>query len=379
METDAESLALINERCPDYDKNIIQLTCAVDAASGGKFNGTGADCAGKVTASYVQVCTPTKRNFCVTTAHDAGNINDFNCSNPSYSTEDTCGSCSDTSKSTKATCVDYCPTGVPQADCGICSEKCSAEISAGDDIRSVFIADVNGDSKDDVLVASFADDTVAWYKRMADGTFQKNNIATDCDGAIKIIGLDWDHDGDLDVIAFCKNSNSVYGNLQFYTNDGSGSFTFKTSSVNSKHGGYQPFEATGEFHDLACDSYAKNQIICGYRLGSDNTGIFDIMDISGTNLVPLNTDSYGNYEWNEVEHIITSKNFLMMGNSGTSQLAATANNNNYLIIYRYNAATKVNYQTQQYVISDCGSAHGAGIADLDSDGKEDLVAVCEIK
>ena len=87
---------------------------------------------------------------------------------------DTCGSCSDV-KIDESDLRRLLPTGVPQADYGLqrkmfCRNKCRRRR------KERVIADVNGDSKDDVLVASFADDTVAWYKRMADGTFQKNNL-----------------------------------------------------------------------------------------------------------------------------------------------------------------------------------------------------------
>jgi hypothetical protein len=94
----AAAATKINEvRCSDDAGDILQVSCSVDSTSG-TFDGTASDCAGDITASYVNSCTGGARTYCV-----AG------CSDASQTTEAACvNSCSDVSKTTEAECVDSC-------------------------------------------------------------------------------------------------------------------------------------------------------------------------------------------------------------------------------------------------------------------------------
>ena len=67
----------------------------------------------------------------------------------------------------------------------------------------VFAADVDGDGDIDVLSAAFTNDKIAWFEN--DGgsppAFTERVISTSADGAISVIAVDLDGDGDTDVLS----------------------------------------------------------------------------------------------------------------------------------------------------------------------------------
>jgi len=88
--------------------------------------------------------------------------------------------------------------------------------------RAVIAADLDGDSDMDVLSASLADDTIAWYENTDGmGTFgPQRPISTVVEAAISVFAADMDLDGDFDVI-----SGSLGDEIFWHPNlDGAGSF-----------------------------------------------------------------------------------------------------------------------------------------------------------
>jgi hypothetical protein len=89
--------------------------------------------------------------------------------------------------------------------------------------RAVIAADLDGDSDMDVLSASLADDTIAWYENTdGAGSFGPQLvISTAADGPITIFAADLDGDTDLDVLSASSNDNEI----AWYENtDGLGTF-----------------------------------------------------------------------------------------------------------------------------------------------------------
>jgi len=88
--------------------------------------------------------------------------------------------------------------------------------------RAVIAADLDGDSDMDVLSASLADDTIAWYEN-TDGAASFGSpivISTAADGPIAIFAADLDGDTDLDVLSASSNDNEI----AWYENNGTGTF-----------------------------------------------------------------------------------------------------------------------------------------------------------
>lgn len=97
--------------------------------------------------------------------------------------------------------------------------------SAATEASSVRAPDLDGDGDVDVLSASYGDDTVAWHENTdGEGTFGERQIITaTADSAIWAEGADVDGDGDVDVLSasFADNTVAWYAN-QCSDEDGDG-------------------------------------------------------------------------------------------------------------------------------------------------------------
>lgn len=109
--------------------------------------------------------------------------------------------------------------------------------TSSDGAVSVFATDMDGDGDSDVLSASLADDTVAWYEN--DGgsppAFTEQVISTTADGAMSVIASDVDDDGDIDVVSASTFDHMI----AWYDNDGQSppSFTTRVISTNAVEAG----------------------------------------------------------------------------------------------------------------------------------------------
>jgi hypothetical protein len=67
---------------------------------------------------------------------------------------------------------------------------------------SVYAIDLDGDGDNDVLLASFLDNKIAWYINDGSGNFSTEQIiSTNADGAYSVYAIDLDGDGDNDVLS----------------------------------------------------------------------------------------------------------------------------------------------------------------------------------
>ena len=85
-------------------------------------------------------------------------------------------------------------------------------------VRDVELVDIDLDGHLDVLVASFDDGTVAWYKN--DGTstpdFTRHVVTGDRAGAVAVAAADLDMNGHVDIIVASSSDDSIY----WYRSDG---------------------------------------------------------------------------------------------------------------------------------------------------------------
>ena len=95
-----------------------------------------------------------------------------------------------------------------------------------EDVRAVFPADIDADGDQDLLMAANRADRVAWHKNTnGQGNFGPANVLADingANGAIEIISVDLDGDGDKDILAALTNDNRIAWQENL---DGQGNFS----------------------------------------------------------------------------------------------------------------------------------------------------------
>jgi hypothetical protein len=132
----------------------------------------------------------------------------------------------------------------------------------------VSVGDLDGDLDPDVIVASQDDDTVAWYENTdGAGTFgPETTLSTILKGASSGVPVDMDNDGDLDVLIAGQNDDTV---SWFENTDGAG--TFSTENVISTDDDAPKcaigvdFDSDGDA-DVVVTSYGNDELshITGY-------------------------------------------------------------------------------------------------------------------
>jgi hypothetical protein len=95
-----------------------------------------------------------------------------------------------------------------------------------DEAQSVYTSDLDGDEDQDLISASQGDDKIAWYENTdGDGSFSEQKvITTNAGGAESVYAGDVDGDGDKDVFAASSRLNGD-SKITWYENNGNGSFS----------------------------------------------------------------------------------------------------------------------------------------------------------
>ncbi|MEE3214643.1 MAG: FG-GAP-like repeat-containing protein, partial [Pseudomonadota bacterium] len=101
--------------------------------------------------------------------------------------------------------------------------------TSADGARDVHVADMDGDGDLDIVSASSIDDTIAWYENdgAADPSFTAANIATSADGAWHVHVADMDGDGDLDIVSASQADDTI----AWYENDGASDPTWSAADI----------------------------------------------------------------------------------------------------------------------------------------------------
>jgi hypothetical protein len=96
-------------------------------------------------------------------------------------------------------------------------------------IAHVLAADLDRDSRMDVLACDAKDNTVTWLRQTAPGSFEEKVIAREMRGPVHVEAADLDRDGDIDVAVASMSvifpNNDRIGTVFILENDGTQNFT----------------------------------------------------------------------------------------------------------------------------------------------------------
>ncbi|MDE0662004.1 MAG: FG-GAP-like repeat-containing protein [Gammaproteobacteria bacterium] len=128
------------------------------------------------------------------------------------------------------------------------SRRRAIESGLGDS-RHAFVADLDGDRDQDVLLATLNDDTVGWYENLGGGEFSaRHAVASDLGGAFGVHAGDLDGDGDLDVVSAAAHDDTLawHENLSDHGDDHSGTLDGATRVIAMPAFLYGVLESAGD-------------------------------------------------------------------------------------------------------------------------------------
>ncbi len=222
-------------------------------------------------------------------------------------------------------------------------------------VWSLFIADLDGDDRLDILSASYQDNKIAWYKNSdGQGTFGDQQIITiDSQEPLSIFASDLDGDGDLDVLS----ASAFDDKISWYENiDGLGSFEEQILTTN----------IDGASIVYACDiDLDDDQDIVGASHFSDGIFWFENMDGQGTfgeaQAIPT---TEGN--------VVYSASTVDLDNDGDQDIVYGSD---HFIAWSENTDGLGTFGEQQILNDSYTQTFGVTASDLDGDGDQDIASV----
>jgi uncharacterized protein (DUF2141 family) len=229
----------------------------------------------------------------------------------------------------------------------------SCTLNVGDYPYSVTAADVNGDGKMDLICANAGDDSLSVLTNDGSGGFALASTLSVGYFPISVTAADVNGDGKMDLI--CANENS--GTLSVLTNDGSGAFVLSsTLEVGTYPSSVVAADVNGDGKvDLICANAGGNSLSV---LTNDGSGGFalsstPVVDYNPEYLVATDVNGDGKVDLISGNYNSTSLSVLTNDGSGDFTLTCTV--------------SVVDQSTRQ------GCPHGLTAADLNGDGKVDLI------
>jgi len=208
----------------------------------------------------------------------------------------------------------------------------------------------NSDNTEDILVSSYGNNQIVWYKIGSFGFVQGGTVVSNFNGAYGCEGGDIDLDGDDDVIATAFLDNEV---AWFENTDGTGTnFTKHTIDTNLPGASYihwLDIDSDGD-KDIVATGYGTtsgstvtgSQIVIYYNDGSQN---FTKTVIDDTSMGPANfsvQDFTGDNNYDIAVAASASGEFILLSQSSGS---VEETNNNLVKVYPNPASDLLNIET----------------------------------
>jgi len=221
---------------------------------------------------------------------------------------------------------------------------------------SVFAADMDNDGDMDIVSASFGDHTIAWYENdgVANPSFTAADIATNATGAASVFAADMDGDGDMDIISASDEDDTI----AWYENDGAENPTFTAADIaTSADGAASVFAADMDGDgDMDIVSASKeDDTIAWYENDGAENPTFTAADIA--------TSADG----------AASVFVADMDNDGDMDIVSASENDDTIAWYENDGAANPSWTAADIATSASGAA-SVFVADLDNDGDMDIVS-----
>jgi hypothetical protein len=237
--------------------------------------------------------------------------------------------------------------------------------------NDIEIIDFDNDGLLDFLVATRGKDGVNWYKQNNDNTFTNNSLLSGI--FVNIAVGDLDGDNDLDIIVIKDSNTSGTGSeIIVYKNDGDNQ-NFTLTSVHSVNPAANAglthiklFDADND-NDLDLVYFSGESSNKGLKIRLNNSGDFSNLE-SNLYLSDLFSDEIGSS--NFVNFILEDIN--LDNKIDIVQVNANIGRINYYQNNDVNAATD-NFSLIE-ISNSAGDVDGISVADLNNDGKLDVIA-----
>ncbi|GAA4775578.1 MULTISPECIES: T9SS type A sorting domain-containing protein [Flavobacterium] len=220
------------------------------------------------------------------------------------------------------------------------------------DVTSIFCDDLNNDSKKDLIVASYYDNSIIWYKNL-EGDYSNNQrliISNQIDTPSSVYVKDLDNDGLKDIIACSQYQNYIVWYRNLNNNNFSPAITISNSVNSPKSIKSEDIDNDGD-SDIIVGCYGNSSVV---KFTNNGNGTFQNLENlyitnSGTNKIniyDINNDGF--------------KDVISGHSDGSIYFSLNLNNGNF--------------GTNQYIIGDADSGTAFNFLDVNQDGYIDLIA-----
>ncbi len=232
--------------------------------------------------------------------------------------------------------------------------------TSADGAYDVHVADMDGDGDLDIVSASKDDDTIAWYENdgAADPSWSAANIATNADVALAVQVADMDGDGDLDIVSASQNDDTI----AWYENDGAVDPTWTAANI-----------ATSA--DGAFDVHVGDM---------DGDGDIDIISASSfdNTIAWYENDGASDPSWSAANIATTAAaaKAVFVGDidgDGDLDIVSASKNDDTIAWYENDGAADPTW-TAADIATNADGAKDVFIADMDGDGDLDIVSASSI-
>ena len=268
---------------------------------------------------------------------------------------------------------------------------------------SVYAADLDGDGLLDVLSASYGQNSIAWYRNEGSGAFSSQRVITaDANGAGSVFAVDLDNNGLLDVLSASFQDNKI----AWYRNEGGDVFAVQrvitaaasgassvyatdldgdglpdvlTSAANDNTITWYHNEGGGTFSPQRVITVHANGVVSLYATDLDGDGLPDVLSASAND----NTIAWYRNEGGGVfssQHVITvdaygarSVHAADLDADGFVDVLSASSFDNKIAWYR-NEGGSSGFSPQRVISSDAAVAMAVHAADLDGDGRQDVLS-----